>query len=261
MAEKNVTVIKIGGSLLEENHFPKLVKALVPILKSGKNVVVHGGGKAVSAMSEKLGLKPRFVNGRRFTDSATMEVVEMVLSGRVNPYFVSRLKMAGIPALGFSGRHGGLVRSKPVKSLGLVGLPDLVRVDLISKILKAGFVPVFASVSEDKKGRALNVNADEMASAIASGVKAARLILFTDVPGVLDKNGKTIPLITPAIAERLAADGTISGGMIPKIRSAIGALKSGVGEIWILEGKLPLSKARGTVISLKESSLKSPFLR
>ncbi|OGR84626.1 MAG: acetylglutamate kinase [Elusimicrobia bacterium RIFCSPLOWO2_01_FULL_54_10] len=243
-----LTVIKIGGSLLEKGNFEPLVRALVPFLKKNKAILVHGGGKEVTALGDQLKVESRFVNGRRFTDDKMMAIVEMVLSGKVNPFLVGRLNSMKIPALGLSGRDGDIVRAKKVPGLGRVGLPSAVNKLAIMRILKSGDVPVFSSIASDGKGGALNVNADEMACALAMALKAARLILYTDVPGILDGSKKTIPRITEKSANDLIRRSVISGGMIPKVRSALQALKKGVREVQILEGKLPLNKAKGTTL-------------
>lgn len=249
----------MGGSLLNADQFPALVKGLAPFLRKNQSILVHGGGKEITNLAEKLAIPTRFVQGRRYTDEKTMEVVEMVLSGKVNPSIVARLNSMGIPALGLSGRDASLVQAKPVRALGLVGIPTKIKTEYLRRILEGKFVPVFSSVAADGNGQALNVNADEMASALAASLKARRLILFTDVPGILDPLGKTIERITPSEGGRLVRDKVISGGMIPKVRSAFSALKAGVKEIWILQGKLPLQNACGTLITSGGSSCSHPF--
>jgi acetylglutamate kinase len=259
MPSNGLTVLKVGGSLLNPEQFPLLLKALAPFLKKNRTVVVHGGGKEITAMCERLGLETRFVNGRRFTDEPMMEVVEMVLGGKVNPYIADQLNALGVPAIGLSGRNARMVVAKPVPELGRVGLPVKVRADLVRSFLDRKLAPIFASIASDGKGGALNINADEMASAIAVALKARRLILFTDVPGVLDASKRTIPAIRFAESRKLIQDGVITGGMIPKIESSFGAIKKGVGEIWILQGRLPLENASGTVLTSKSSTTKHPF--
>ncbi len=254
-----LTVIKIGGSLLEQDNFEPLVRGLVPYLKKNKSILVHGGGKEVTALADRLGTASRFVNGRRFTDNKMMSIVEMGLSGKVNPYLVGKLNALGVPALGLSGRDGDLVRARKIASLGHVGIPAKVNQPSILRILSGGDVPVFSSIASDGKGNALNINADEMAGALATALHAYRLILFTDVPGILDGHKKTIPHITPANGKNLIRSGVISGGMIPKVKSAFSALQKGVKEIWILQGRLPLSKAKGTLISGENKDARRPF--
>lgn len=253
------TVIKIGGSLLKGKQFSQLISGLSPYLRKHQTIIVHGGGNEISNYLNRLGIKNRFLKGRRFTDKKVVEIVEMVLSGKVNPCLVSQLNALQIPALGLSGRNAGLIKAKRIKSLGQVGLPIKVRSDFIQSILSIGFVPVFASVASDGNGNALNVNADEMASTLAIALKVHRLILFTDVPGILDPSGKTISHITPESAQTLIKKKVIGGGMIPKIESAIKALDKGVKEVWILQGKLPLLKAQGTLLIKRPPLSQHPF--
>jgi acetylglutamate kinase len=172
---------------------------------------------------------------------------------------IVQLNALGVPAIGLSGRNARMVVAKPVPELGRVGLPVKVRADLVRSFLDRKLAPIFASIASDGKGGALNINADEMASAIAVALKARRLILFTDVPGVLDASKRTIPAIRFAESRKLIQDGVITGGMIPKIESSFGAIKKGVGEIWILQGRLPLKDASGTVLTSKSSTTKHPF--
>lgn len=254
-----ITIIKIGGSLLDKEKFPRFIKGFAPYVHKGKTIIVHGGGKAISTLSTRLGIKTRFVKGRRYTDAETMKVVEMVLSGIVNHSLVSCLNGFGIPAIGLSGRDAKMVNAHRIRSLGLVGVPVKVNTDAICKILSAGFVPVLASVAEDSEGVALNINADEMASALSCALKVHRLILFTDVPGILDPSGKTIRKISMQEVQGLIEKKVVIGGMIPKLNSALRALKKGVNEVWILEGKIPLSQAKGTFLSIQGSRPKHPF--
>ena len=254
-----IDVIKIGGTLLEGNAFAKLARALAAFIKKNPTILVHGGGKAVSALSERLGIPTKFVNGRRVTDAPTMEIAEMVLSGKINPYVSAQLRQCGVAALGLSGHHSGLLRARSIKELGRVGEMDRIDRKKIQQLLTIGYTPVLASIAEDKNGDALNVNADDMASSLAIAQKARRLILFTDVPGILDAQKKTIASITPDQGKKLIADAVITGGMIPKVQSAFEALNRGVKEIWILHGQLPLTNARGTVITENPKKARHPF--
>ncbi len=259
MRTDNVTVIKIGGSLLDKGRFERWIRSLASFLKRHPVVLIHGGGKEVTELCGKLGIATKFVQGRRFTDDATMAAAEMVLSGKVNPAIVAQLNRAGVHAVGLSGRDGAAVSAKRVASLGRVGVPNKVRVPLIQSMLSRKILPVFSSIADDGKGGALNVNADEMASAIAAALGAKRLILYTDVPGVLDASKNTIPHITEKMSRELIQTGVISGGMIPKINSSFQALREGIGEIWILEGTLPIRQAKGTVLSNRAVTAKHPF--
>lgn len=258
--KRKISVIKIGGTLLETKSFPRFAKEFSRYLKNCCGVIVHGGGKEVTSLCKQLNLEQKFVHGLRYTDSKTMEIVEMVLSGKMNPYVVSVLNHEGISALGVSGKDLSLIQAKQIRSLGFVGVPTKVKTDQIRLMFSNGWVPVFSSIAKDKKGNSLNVNADDMASAIAVALRAYRLILFTDVPGILDDFGKTIPQISRDEAEKLIRKKVITGGMIPKIRSAFRALKKGIEEIWILEGILPLEKAGGTLLTLKKSVSQHPFV-
>ena len=256
-----ISVIKVGGSLLEEQQFLPWLKELSHFLKSETSVLVHGGGKEITALSARLGIKSHFIHGRRVTDPKMMEVVEMVLSGKVNPYIVSQLNLLGVRALGLSGRDREMVQAKAIPALGQVGKPNKIKSELIRSFLLQGLTPVFSSVAQDSLGKALNVNADEMAASIAQGLAADRLVLFTDVPGILDSKGKTISLITLDEGKKLIKEKIITGGMITKCESAFEALKKGVKQIWILEGRLPLKKSKGTLIVKKFSNhFKQPFL-
>lgn len=256
-----LTVVKIGGSLLHSKMFAGLVRSLSDYLRKHKTVIVHGGGKEINDLSARLGIRSRFVQGRRYTDKQTMEVVEMALSGKVNPCLVSQMNRSGIAAVGLSGRQAKLIQATRIKSLGYVGVPSAIKKNLILRILSLGCVPVFASVASTRDGGALNVNADEMAAAMAIALQAKRLILFTDVPGILDRAGKTIRRISFAEGKKLIENNVVSGGMIPKIKSALNALKNGVQEIWIIQGKLPLRQAEGTLLTKNPISPKQrhPF--
>ena len=260
-ADSRLTVIKIGGSLLEKGGFNSLIPHIARFLKRNRAVIVHGGGREITAWAKRLGIKSRFVGGRRYTDDKLMGIVEMVLCGDVNPTFVRALNSSEVNAMGFSGRDGMLIQAKPVTGLGRVGIPitEKIKTGLIRMFLAKGIVPVFASVASGSNGKALNINADEMAASLAVALKARRLILFTDVPGILDKSKRTIRHISPETGRDLIRNGTVFGGMIPKVKSAFTALKKGVKEIWILEGKLPLSRARGTLISQNAAGASHPF--
>ncbi len=246
-------VIKVGGSLLARDQFADWVKSVTQVMRQHPTVLVHGGGKEITELGEKLGVKSRFVSGRRFTDDKIMSIVEMVLSGKVNPRIVSLLNSFGVKAVGLSGVDGKIVQAEPIAGLGLVGKIKKIETSFIQLLLEKKYVPVFASCAVNGNGQSLNINADEMACALASRIQAENLILFTDKPGILDDRGQTIDQISLEESKRLIQEEVITGGMIPKVESAFRALKAGVKTIWILEGKLPLKGARGTVFSLKES--------
>lgn len=247
MKKKEVWVIKFGGSLLTDRSArANFLKDVAKTVRSRHVVLIHGGGPEINAALEKMGIPPRFINGRRVTDDATITVVENVLSGQVNKALVGELFSVGVSAVGVSGRDGRLVCAKPVPGLGRVGAPTRVEPGLLTTLLKEGFLPVVSSVASDQDGRALNVNADEVASAIAVSLRADRLIFLTDVAGVLDAAQRTIPVLKCRNIARLIDDGVISGGMIPKSLSCRQAIEKGVSEIDIIDGRSGLLKMKGT---------------
>ena len=215
-------------------------------------VVVHGGGPQIGAMLKRLGIESRFVDGLRVTDAATAQVAEMVLAGSINKELVAWIERAGGRAAGISGKDAGLVRAVKVErttrdpgsaieqaiDLGFVGEPESVDTTIIDVLLAAGIVPVIAPVAVGDDGHTYNINADTMAGAIAGALGAARLFLLTDVAGVLDKAGALLTDLTPADIARLQADGTISGGMIPKLETCLGAVRAGVEAAVILDGRI-----------------------
>jgi acetylglutamate kinase len=222
------------------------LKDAARLAKKNPLVLVHGGGPEINAALDKMGIVSTWVNGRRVTDEAAMGVVEGVLSGQVNKNLVGELNALGAKAVGLSGRDGGLLKAKPVRELGRVGEPDKADPTLISVLLKAGFLPVLSSVAAGRDFGALNVNADEAAAALAIALKARRLVYLTDVPGVLDANKKTIPTIRVGDIKNLIDTKVITGGMIPKVLSCKNALKKGVAEINIIDGRAGLPKLLGT---------------
>jgi acetylglutamate kinase len=215
-------------------------------------VVVHGGGPQIGAMLKKLDIQSRFIDGLRVTDQAAVEVVEMVLTGSINKQIVTSINAAGGRAVGLSGKDGNLVMArklelektgadgkKVVEDLGFVGEPQSINPEVLHTMLKSEIIPVIAPIGVGSKGETYNINADTVAGAVAGAVKAERLILLTDVEGVLDQDKKLIPRLTASEARALIANGTISGGMIPKIKTAIDAVESGVRAAVILDGRIP----------------------
>jgi acetylglutamate kinase len=216
-------------------------------------VVVHGGGPQIGAMLGRLGIQSRFVDGLRVTDQAAVDVVEMVLTGSINKQIVSRINAAGGRALGLSGKDGNLVIARKVAmterdpvsgeqrdvDLGFVGEPETVNPEVLHSIMKSETIPVIAPIGVGRGGETYNINADTMAGAVADAVKAERLVLLTDVAGVLDNDKKLIARLTVREARALIASGTISGGMIPKIQTAINAVEGGVHAAAILDGRIP----------------------
>jgi acetylglutamate kinase len=216
-------------------------------------VVVHGGGPQIGAMLDKLGIRSQFAGGLRITDAKTVEVVEMVLAGSINKQIVGFINGAGGKAIGLTGKDGNLVRARKLSrtvvdsgssieamvDLGFVGEPEKVDVTVLTQILGREIIPVLAPIAGGADGVTYNVNADTFAGAIAGALKAKRLLFLTDVPGVMDKSKRLIEDMSVDQARRLIADGTISGGMIPKVETCIEALEQGVEGVVILDGKVP----------------------
>lgn len=248
-------VVKYGGHAMGDPELARDFAEDVVLLKAvGINpVVVHGGGPQIGAMLKKLGVESKFIDGLRVTDKATAEIAEMVLSGAINKELVGWIAGAGGKALGISGKDGGLVTATKVSrttkdpesnieqavDLGFVGEPTAVDVTLIETASAAGMIPVIAPIAPGADGETYNINADTMAGAIAAALGAARLFLLTDVAGVLDKQGNLLTDLTPADIVKLQDDGTISGGMIPKLETCIHAVEAGCEAAVVLDGRVP----------------------
>lgn len=237
-------VVKVGGRAMED---PALREAFADdlILLSWvgvRLVVVHGGGAQIGNMLGRLGIETRFAQGMRITDDQTMEVVEMVLGGAINKELVRVIQGRGGRAVGLTGKDGGLAVAERLTSVGgvdpgLVG--DVVAVDAtVLERLTGDFIPVLAPIAQTRDGQTLNVNADPFAARLATALAAEKLVLLTDVPGVKGKDGSLFPSLTAARARELMADGTITGGMIPKVESALAALAAGVRKIHIIDGRI-----------------------
>ena len=248
-------VIKYGGHAMGDPEAARDFAEDVVLLKAvGINpVVVHGGGPQIGRMLKRLGVESRFVDGLRVTDAETAEVAEMVLAGSINKQIVGWIAAAGGRAVGISGKDAGLVqaekvgRTDPDRSqgierhvdLGFVGEPVAVDRRLIDSLTRDGIVPVIAPVASGADGHTYNINADTMAGAIAAALGAARFFLLTDVAGVLDKAGALLTDLSPADVAALDEDGTILGGMIPKLQTCVAAVQAGVGAAVILDGRVP----------------------
>ena len=248
-------VIKYGGHAMGDPEAARdFARDIVLLKQVGINpVVVHGGGPQIGQMLDKLGVQSSFVDGLRVTDAETAKVAEMVLCGAINKEIVGWIGQAGGRAVGLSGKDGRLViadrlrRTKPdpdsnierIIDLGFVGEPRMVDRRVIDTQVSAGLIPVIAPIAIGDNGETYNVNADTMAGAIASALCAARLFLLTDVPGVLDKQGNLIPEMDPNLIARLKADGTITGGMMPKIDTCARAVVGGAEAAVILDGRVP----------------------
>src|SRR6266851_2081202 len=205
-------------------------------------IVVHGGGPQISNMLQRLGIKSSFVNGLRVTDQATLEVVEMVLSGSINKQLAAEINAAGGRAVGISGKDGGLIRARKLTrngELGFVGEPERIDDRVLDAFRKSDIIPVIAPLGIDADGATYNINADTVAGAIAAAVKAARFLLLTDMPGVLDAKAALIPELTAAEARSLIASGIISGGMTPKVETCLDAVAGGVDAAVIVDGRVP----------------------
>ena len=253
--DEETVVVKYGGHAMGEEEMARnFARDIVLMEQTAINpVVVHGGGPQIGEMLKRLGIKSEFAAGLRITDAATIEIVEMVLAGSINKQLVGFINEAGGKAVGLTGKDGNMVLARKVNrtvvdpdsniekivDLGFVGEPEKVDTTVLTQILGREIIPVLAPVATSAQGGTYNVNADTFAGAIAGALKAKRLLLLTDVPGVLDKSGSLIKELSADEARRLIADGTISGGMIPKVETCIYALEAGVEGVVILDGKVP----------------------
>ena len=252
--DEETVVIKYGGHAMgEEEAAREFARDIVLLEQTAINpVVVHGGGPQIAAMLSRLGIKSQFSGGLRVTDAATVEIVEMVLAGSINKRIVSHINQAGGKAVGLCGKDGNMVIARKaggkdgtfgdasvadVVDLGFVGEPEKIDTSVLDQIIGRDLIPVLAPIASGPNGETFNVNADTFAGYIAGALKAKRLLLLTDVPGVLDKNKKLIPEMSVNDVRKLIADGTISGGMIPKVETCITALEQGVEGVVILDGK------------------------
>jgi acetylglutamate kinase len=250
-----IFVVKYGGHAMGDAEAARDFAEDVVLLKAvGINpVVVHGGGPQIGAMLKKLGVESSFVDGLRVTDAETAKIAEMVLSGAINKELVSWIAQAGGKAVGISGKDGGFVVAEKVQrttrdpdsniesaiDLGFVGEPKSVDRTILDTILSAGMIPVIAPIGVGEDGHTYNINADTMAGAVAAAMGAARLFLLTDVAGVLDKSGQLLTDLDPAAINALKKDGTVTGGMIPKLDTCIAAVEGGAEAAVILDGRVP----------------------
>jgi acetylglutamate kinase len=235
-------VVKYGGHAMGDGG-ETFARDIVLLHRVGINpIVVHGGGPQINRMLDRLGIKSKFVNGLRVTDAETMEVVEMVLVGAINSQIVTSINAEGGRAIGLTGGDGNFLRARKLTrngELGLVGEPERVEVDVLEGFSAAKMIPVIAPIGVGAAGESYNINADTVAGAVAAAVKAKRFLLLTDVPGVLDSDRRLIPELSANEARRLIADGTISGGMIPKVETCLAAVDGGVEAAVILDGRVP----------------------
>lgn len=249
-------VIKYGGHAMKDEALKQAFAKCVVLLKYiGVNpVIVHGGGPQIGQMLQQLNIPCEFREGLRVTDDATMNVVEMVLAGKVNKQIVNLLNLAGGKAVGLSGKDGGTIACRKLEitvdredltpeiiDLGHVGDVTAIDPTLITSLLRDGFIPVIAPVGVDKNGETYNINADSVASAIAVALGARRFVLLTDVEGILDKAKQLITSVNKTQANALIDDQTVQGGMIPKVKCCIEAVEGGVGKAQIIDGRIPNS--------------------
>ncbi len=253
--DQEIVVIKYGGHAMGDRVAAEdFAEDIVLLEQSGlKPIVVHGGGPQIGRMLDRLGIQSEFRGGLRVTDEATVEVVEMVLAGLINKQIVGWISAEGGRAIGLCGKDGNMVRAKRAMKtvvdpeshveqtvdLGLVGEPEHVERGVLDAVLKAELIPVLAPVAQGPDGHTYNINADTFAGAVAGALGAKRLLFLTDVPGVLDKNKGLIKELRIDDIRGLIADGTITGGMIPKVETCIYALERGVEGVVILDGKVP----------------------
>ena len=253
--DEEIVVVKYGGHAMGEEDMAKsFARDIVLMEQTAINpVVVHGGGPQIGGMLNRLGIKSEFAAGLRVTDAATIEVVEMVLAGLINKQIVGFINGAGGRAVGLCGKDGNMVLARKISrsmvdpdshiekivDLGFVGEPEKVDVTVLNQILGRDLIPVLAPIATSREGITYNINADTFAGAIAGALGAKRLLLLTDVPGVLDKSKSLIRELSADDARTLIADGTISGGMIPKVETCLYALEQGVEGVVILDGRVP----------------------
>lgn len=244
-------VVKFGGHAMgDASYISNFAEDMVLLRQVGaKPVVVHGGGPQIGAMLGKLNIASDFINGLRVTDADTVSVVEMVLSGAINKSLAAAINDAGAKGVGISGKDADLIKARKLLSeqktsdgvekvdLGFVGEPELIDTSVINALIASDLIPVIAPVARGEDGATYNINADTASGAISAAMQATRLLLLSDVPGVMDKDGQVIPKITISQAKLLIQNGTISGGMIPKVNTCIKAVEGGAEAAVILDGR------------------------
>jgi len=279
--DEQTVVIKFGGHAMGDSALADaFAQDIVYLKQSGVNpIVVHGGGPQIAQMLKKHDIKSDFVHGLRVTDRATVEIVEMVLAGSINKEIVSAINRQGGKAVGICGKDANLMIARKITEmrdpqtgvvtkvdLGFVGDPLQVNPHIVDVIARSDLIPVIAPIGVSREGETLNINADSFASALAARLKAKRLLLLTDVEGVLDKSGRLIEELTVDEANTLIRDGTISGGMIPKIEGCIEVVEAGVEAVVIINGKVPhcvllellTDHGAGTLVGRRKPKAKSP---
>ena len=242
-AGKAIT-IKFGGHAMGEQAFVDSFAADMVLLRQvgTKPVIVHGGGPQIGTMLNRLEIESNFVNGLRVTDEATISVVEMVLSGAINKSLVAAIAKAGGQAVGISGKDGNLIKARKLsksEDLGFVGEPEAVDITVIQALMEHNLMPVVAPVGLGEDGQTYNINADTAAGAVAGAIGASRLLMLSDVAGIADKQGKLIEHVGLSAARQLIKDGTVQGGMIPKLETCIKAVEEGAEAAVIMDGRVP----------------------
>lgn len=240
-------VIKYGGNAMTDETLKRSFAQNVVMMKQvGINpIVVHGGGPQIGDMLKRLSIESTFIDGMRVTDAATMEVVEMVLGGLVNKSIVSLLNQVGGRALGLTGKDAGLIQARPMQlpgkpdvSLGYVGEIASIQTAVLHKLIANDIIPVIAPIGTDSTGASYNINADLVASSIAIALNASRLLLLTNTPGILDQQGNLLTGLTPGDIRALINDGTLHGGMLPKVQCSLDAVAAGVSSVVIIDGRV-----------------------
>jgi acetylglutamate kinase len=243
-----IMVVKYGGAAMKEESLRQQVMRDIVFMSSVgiRPVIVHGGGPEINTWLSKLNILPQFIDGLRVTDAATMEVVEMVLVGRVNKQIVELINLEGGSAVGLCGKDGNLIRARPQgnEAIGFVGEVSSINIKVLETLLKAGHIPVVSSVATDESGQAYNINADTVAGELAAALGAEKLILLTDIAGIMEdyKNPDSlIRSLSIQQARELIVDGIVSGGMIPKVQCCVRSLAQGVRTAHIVDGRVPHS--------------------
>lgn len=240
-------VIKYGGNAMTDEALKKSFARNIVLMKQVglSPVVVHGGGPQIGSLLNQLGKKTEFIEGMRVTDSGTMDIVEMVLGGQVNKSIVNLLNQVGGNAVGLTGKDARFIEATPLvlpgdesSRLGQVGTVKEIDPAIVHHLQTGGFIPVIAPIGVGADGTSFNINADLVASSVASVLKAEKLLLLTDTTGILDKDNKLLTGLTPSDIKKLKADGTIQGGMLPKVQCATDALDAGVGSVQIIDGRV-----------------------
>jgi len=243
-------IIKGGGDLfISPKVRSKLLTDLVRFRRNHPTLFVHGAGPQIGKELRKNKIPFRYYNGRRVTTPAIMDVVEKILGGDVNKLLSAELLMRGIPSIGISCRDGGIIIGRPVPHLGRAGTPWKVNPKLLHVLLEANVLPVLSSVASDSRGAPLNINADDVASALAGKMKAKGLIFLTDVDGIFNQHRRRFPSLHKAQIQDLLKKGIIKGGMIPKVQSALQALQNGVAQVYIVNGTKGIHLKKGTKIT------------